>query len=175
MVLTFVRRMTFPWLTRVHILYFIIGRCRGEQIRGECMLEKWLKKSEPRRKAEWNAAAQLCPCIIFRQPCFGLYCPTPRRARHKRVFAEGSGCFPFSGGSKSATRTSPASPRRTERRRGKERRTDRNSFRIETQYRVSYKSTPEKYSSAEVYDHPKVCLCIFQRSRHALSLFFSRF
>jgi len=94
-------------------------------------------------------------------------------ARHKRVFVEGSGCFPFSGGTKSATRTSPASPRRTERRREKERWTDRNSFRIETQYRVSYKSTPEKYSSAEVYDHPKVCLCIFQRSRHVLSLFFS--
>ncbi|KYN29174.1 hypothetical protein ALC57_01296, partial [Trachymyrmex cornetzi] len=40
---------------------------------------------------------------------------------------------------------------------------------------VHDKSTPEKYSSAEVYDHPKVCLCIFQRSRVMLFLSFSRF
>jgi len=56
--------------------------------------------------------------------------------------------------------------RERERERGEEeRRADRNSFGIETQYRVPHKSAPEKYASVEVYDHPKVCLCIFQRSR----------
>lgn len=73
-----------------------------------------------------------------------------RRARHKRVFAEGSGRFPLPEGSKSATRTSPALPIRRKRER---KRDEQTGIRLESRRNIAFphKSAPEKYASAEVY------------------------
>ena len=109
LVLTFVRRTTFPWLTRV---YFIIGYCRGEQTREESVSWGGKKRSETQPRN--------CVLALFSANHVSAFIALRRAiARYKRVFAEGSGCFSFSGGTKSATRTSPASPRRTERKKRK--------------------------------------------------------